>query len=158
MPPIDLDRERNPVYFSLIDRSSELVEEYNRLNRQLHGFKFSKVLPFSARKRLNRLVEPLRHLQAQFTQWNNDAYPFIASPTLLPSEGAEPYISFLHHMSLLRDVRNRVSFDMELLVVNFDRIKSDVTNQINFFIAIASFLVSFGGLAASLISVWGIPK
>ena len=149
---IALDTEHNPDFFSIIDRHNAIMDEWNRLNRELHAFNIPRFFPFFRRKKLAIIANSSEELQKQFIAWNKDAYAIIKEPVVIPRQDADPQTTFLHYMSLIRDIRNRLSFDMQLLLDNFNQCKSDLNNQINFVIAVFSFSASFAGLIFAIIA------
>jgi hypothetical protein len=150
---IKMNRDDNPTYYSLIDRHNEIMVEWNRIHNILHTFRFPRFFPFFQKKRLRSTSEAFRQLQDRFVHWNKDTYTFIIDPRLIFPSGADSQMTFLHVTALLRDTRSRLDSDMLLLLNDFSRTFEDINNQINFVVALLSFIGTFAGLVATLLNM-----
>jgi hypothetical protein len=144
--PIHIDKESNPEYYALVDRHNTIMAEWNHLSKELQSLRHRRVLLFRERRDLKNHGKQLKKLQNMFLEWNSDVYNFIVHPNLILPDGADSHIGFPHYMGLLKDMRNRLDGYMVLAANNFYRCNDRYSNQVNFLIAIASFLASFAGL------------
>jgi hypothetical protein len=151
---LSLKREDNQAYYSIIDGHNNLMDNWNNINKELYDLRQPKVLFWGHKKKLKKVGISLLELQKQFLEWNKQASQMIFDPHLIFQANEESELGFLHYSGILRDLRNKVDNHMVLIVDNYNRERDNHTNQVNFVIAIASFVLTFLGLAATIWTIW----
>jgi hypothetical protein len=96
----------------------------------------------------------MKLVEKEYLEWNKMADSFIHNPTLFIRDNADYNLVFLHNIDTLKDIRNKLSEGVLLVVTNnYNRAKERQSNQINFIIAMSSFVVSFIGLVLALLTL-----
>jgi hypothetical protein len=143
---LSIDKEKNPDYYSIIEKHNLLMNKWNKVNGKIHALKFLKLFLWKNKKKLKEIYIELGQLEKEFIAWNNVAYPFITEPSFALPSCPESDLMFLHLTANLRDLRNKMNDNMRLIENNYNRIKDWENNQLNFIIAIISFVMTFIGL------------
>lgn len=148
---LDLDEKLNPGYFSILDKHQILFAKLNKINNDLIAFKVSKLLVWKSSNMLKKIHKEIKIAEKDYLEWNKIATNFIHNPTLNILDNANQNLVFLHNINILSDLRNKLNESFILILLgNHDRAKERQSNQINFIIAIASFVVSLIGLVFAL--------
>ena len=150
---LSLHKEDNPQYHALVEKHNSMMVEWNRINKSLHEAKTPRIFPFAFKKKMKVLQIDLESLQKDFIIWNNDAFKFLLNPNLIIPHSSDSEITFLHYSGFLRDLRSKYERNMILIGDNYHRVWDSYSNKVNFRIAIASFVLTFIGLVATLITI-----
>jgi hypothetical protein len=148
-----IEKEKNPEYYSILEKHNVLMKEWNQINNKIHSLKVPKLFIWKNKDQLKEIFNELTQLEKDYIDWNNIAYPFISSPNYVIPNCPESNLIFLHFTANLRDLRNKMSDDMRLIENNYNHFKNWQSNQVNFIIAISSFVLSIVGLIIALLTV-----
>ena len=133
------------------------MEKWNDYNHQLQEMEIPRLPSSHFKKQLKAMGEKLNSLQTQFIQWNKNASILTTKPHFVFSSSGDSHISFLHYTGMLQDIRNQLDNHMLLIGSNYNRVQDLYSSQVNFSIAIASFVVSLIGLIVSILSIRSVP-
>jgi len=150
---MDLVRSDNEVYYGLFERHNDLVDRWNDLNHYLVD---APPVGFPTRKKKRVLLSKgviLADLLRDFLEWYGDASRFLLHPRLVVRQDAEPDLTFLHYTNFLSHMISESNNNMVLVANNYHKRYQSFQSQINFWIAIASFVLTFVGLAATLMTI-----
>lgn len=166
---LDLNKEKNPVYFSLIDQHNEIMQEWGEILKRVHEFRIPefhlwnisipKVTFFNVRKykkELSIIGNDAIKLQEKFLRWNSGSMNFCASPKYVLSQGADldNAMTMIHYNSFLLRLVERVNSDMVLLQSDYNLRYSEIENSANYWTAITAWVLAFVGLVISLIGLF----
>lgn len=152
MPEPQSYADQYPEYFALIGVQRHAIDaEWMRLNRLLSDFRAPSLFQFLSGRRLDPIRDAIKALEHQYAQWDKNASEIIGGkPHLIPA-GPDPNGPvFFNNLHDLQNLGATLASNMQALNRNFERIKSDLRNQLNFNVAICSFAISFLGLLISL--------
>jgi hypothetical protein len=76
----------------------------------------------------------------------------LINPELRFPHGPDSETNIQHYLNVLRDMRNRLDSNMNHLVDDYRWLDDDISVKLNFFIAIAAFLVSLAALIIGIIT------
>jgi hypothetical protein len=148
---LDLDKELNPEYFSILEKYNALFNKVNKINSDLIALRIPKLFLWKSAKRLNEIHNEMKLVEKEYLEWDKIINSFIFNPTLFIRNIKDSDLIFLHNVDVLRDIRNKLSDGVLILVTNnYNRAKEGQSNQINFIIAITSFVLTFIGLGFTL--------
>jgi hypothetical protein len=150
---LNLKKEDNLLFYEILDEHNAIMSEWNRIGHQLQDIKIPKLISPRFRRRLRSIGLEIQELQKRFLQWNGKAYGLVTKPNYVFSEDEERELGFIHYSGLLQDIRNHVDNRMVMMVSNFNRVQDLYSSQVNFVIAISSFVLTFLGLIATIISM-----
>lgn len=150
---IGLDKETNLKFYEVVDQYNVIVDEWNRLNRQIIENKQPKFWLFGHKRRLKSIALEIQSLQKRFLAWNARAGDFLIKPDFKFKAHQESEIGFLHYSGFLRDLRDSLDHHMVLLATNMNNSWNQHSSQINFLIAIISFALTLAGLVATLLTL-----
>jgi hypothetical protein len=150
---LNLKMEDNPLFYEILNEHNAIMSEWNRLSHQLEDMKIPKLISPRFRRRLQSVGLGIQELQKQFLQWNGKADGLFTSPNYIFSEDEERELGFIHYSGLLQDIRNHLDNRMVMIVSNFNRVQDLYSSQVNFVIAISSFVLTFLGLIATIVSI-----
>jgi hypothetical protein len=148
---IRINRENNEKYFSLIDEFNSIVKESASIALGVMKFSMPKAFLFGYKKKILTLGEQVKESQEKFLEWDAKASNFMVHPEFNIPSIANGDVSFFHYMDVLRDIRMAANTQRDTMIRNYNGIYSEYSDRINFMIAIASFLLSFAGVAYSII-------
>jgi len=152
MPEIRLDEEGNESYYELVEEYNELLSRWNKFNENINEFRIPRLLVFGTKKHLEEKGNELSLLQKDYLDWKGKATNFFIKPHYNISKELDGDLIFIHFTNVLRHLVNRMESNMILIANNYNKIYSDYEGQINFIIAIISFLISFSGLILGIIT------
>jgi hypothetical protein len=151
---IFIDKEQNPEFFALFDEFRVITAEYNRINGLLIGHRVPKIFLHGHRIILYSVGKQVKELHEKFLDWIDRSGNFLVHPKLSFDENTDAQTSFSHYMNVLRETRRDGIDSFNTMIGNYNRIVDSYSTQLNFLIAIISFVASFGGLIASLIGLF----
>ena len=166
---LNLNKEKNPDYFSLIDRHDEIIQEWGEILERVHKFRIPEfrirnfsipdVTPFNAlkyKKELSVIGNDAIKLQTKFVRWNNDSMNFCASPKYVLSQDTDldNALTMIHFNSFLLSLVERVNSDMVLLLSDYNLRYSEIENSANYWTAFTAWVLAFVGLVISLIGIF----
>jgi hypothetical protein len=150
---IALDKEHNLEYFSIIEKQAILFSKLSKINSDLIALQIPKIFVWNSAKRLKEIHKEMKLVEKEYIEWNKTIESFIYNPTLYIKRDADYNLILLHHIDILRDIRDKMSDGVLILITNnYNRAKGEQSNQINFIIAITSFVFTFIGLALALLT------
>jgi hypothetical protein len=151
---LNLDEDKNPEFFEIAQEHNELMDEWNRINAGLIEETQPIVFLYGRASYLDsRYGQPISDLQKQFVDWNKRASDLAYKPNLTFGEDEESELGFIHYTNVLRDLKNRMEDRMNLIVRNYNQVHGNHRDQVNFNIAIASFILAIIGVVLSFVSV-----
>ena len=150
---LNLKKENNPLFYEIVDEHNAIMADWNKINHELDDMKMPKLISPAFRRRLRSIGLEILELQKQFLQWNDKAYGLLTKPNYIFSEDEERELGFIHYSILLQDIRNCLDNRMVMIVSNFNRVQDLYSSHVNFVIAILSFLLTFLGLIATIVSI-----
>ena len=153
---LGLKKENNTEYYEIIDEHNLLMDEWNGLNKKIYTIKQPRLFLFRHKKQLQALGLDILELQKKFLYWDKKVSNFIMNPHLIFSENEEREIGFIHFISVLRDIRNKLDNQMIMIATNFNKLQDGHSNQVNFIIAVASFILTYIGLIVTLLTIRGV--
>ena len=145
-----LKPEKNPEYGNLMERYYSHSEEWNAINSELHQLVIPKVYSRRVQRKLKVICRKLAELQQKWLALNGDAIRFHANPIYRIPNDAASNLTFQHHQDVLINRINHYESTMTLLSSNFNLSQAQLNSVLNFNVAIASFGLSFIGLAITL--------
>lgn len=149
-----LDRETNPEYFEIVEKGfNELMDRWNSLNKEIQEVKVPTVLFFRIKGELNKIKEELKELQTDFLEWNQQAGDLLVEPKYSYKEDDNVVAIMAHYSGILKHRISSMNNNMILAANNYNKKVDQYKSQKNYIIAIASFVLSFFGLAISLYSI-----
>lgn len=146
-----LNPEKNPEYGNLIERYYLHSKEWNVINGELHQLRIPKVYSRRVQKQLKEICKRLAELQQKWLALNGDAVRFHANPIYRMPSDSPGNLTFQHYQDVLMNRINHYESTMTLLASNFNLSQTQLNNVLSFDIAIASFGLSFTGLAITLV-------
>lgn len=151
---LNLDEEKNPEFHEIAQEHNELMDEWNSINADLVTETQPILLLWGRASYLeSKYGQPISDLQEQFVEWNKRASDLVYKPNLTFGENEESGLGLIHYTNVMRDLKNRMEDRMNLIVKNYNQVYSNHRNQINFNIAIASFILAIIGVILSSVSV-----
>lgn len=166
---LNLDKEKNSVYFSLIDRHNEIIQEWSEILERIHNFKIPEfrignfsipyVTPFNVlkyKREISVIGNDAKKLQTKFIRWNKDSMNFYASPRYVLNQDTDldNALTMIHHNSFLSSLIERVNSDMLLLLGDYNLRYSEIENSANYWTAITAWVLAFIGLVMSLVGLF----
>lgn len=153
---LDIDKERNAEYFKIIEiEQNELMDRWNVLHQKLHELKIPKLFGLKSKKQFKIIATELRALQRDYLAWNKKASNFLSKPRyIFDNKKHDSSVAFFHYSSMLRHVLNTMYNNMLMIVESYNKRLDQYKSQLNFNIAIFSFVLTFLGLIVTLITVF----
>jgi hypothetical protein len=131
------------------------METWNKIAHELDEMEIPKKISPKFKRRLRAIGLEIQELQKRFLEWNKKAYALITKPHFIFSGDEEREIGFLHYSGLLQNIRDHIDNRMVMIVSNYNRVQDMYSSQVNFVIAISSFIATLLGLVATLLTMWG---
>lgn len=150
---LNLKKESNPEYYSILDEHKSLMTEWNRLNLEIFKIKQPKIILLRHKVYLQRLGLEIYALQKKFLIWNSKVSNFVINPHLIFHEDEESEIGFHHFTAILRDIKNTFDNHMVMIATNYNKVQDIHSNQVNFLIAIASFILTLIALIITFVTI-----
>lgn len=151
---LDIDRNKNQKYFDLIEKDhGELMDRWNELQSRILKVKIPSLMVLGVKKELKQIGSELKKLGEDYIRWNNKAGNFLGKPNYVFKKDQDPGIVFLHYSNMLRHVVNSMESDMRVITDSYNKRWDQYKGQRNFIIAITSFILTFLGLVAAIISI-----
>jgi hypothetical protein len=150
---IAIEREKNPIYFSLLAEHNLIMAEYDRINRLILDYHIPKLILYGQGKKIGLLGKQVKELHDRFLLWDKEISVFTIHPNLIFPEDVDANTSFSHYTDVLRDVRLYGTYAFDSIIVNYQGVYNSYASQVNFLIAMFSFVASFAGLIASLVGL-----
>jgi hypothetical protein len=166
---LSLNKEKNPVYFSLVERQNEIVADWDRIKKKVNDFRIPEfqvwsfslpsVTPFNIltkKKELSKIGGEVKTLQDKFIKWSKESWNFCDSPQYVLGQGNEldNALTIIHYNSLLLSLINQVNSDMTLLISDYNLRFSEIENSANYWIATTAWALTFIALIISLIGLF----
>lgn len=149
-----LDRETNPKYFEVVEKGfNDLMDRWNSLNKKIHDVKVPTVFPFLIKSDLNEIKDELKKLQEDFLSWNQKAGDLLVEPNYGYKKDDNIVAIMVHYSGILKHRISTMNNDMVLAANNYNKKVDQYKSQVNFIIAITSFILTFFGLVISLYSI-----
>jgi len=145
---ISLKLEDNPDYYDIIREHNELMANWDKLNIKILSFRIPTFI--IKPKRLRGFEEELKNIEKQFIEWNKKACSFSHAPKYKFDVNENQELAFIHYTNNMRFLINTMEDSMVLINANYNRQYSRLEGQINFIIAIGSFVVAMVGLVISI--------
>lgn len=150
-----LDRETNPEYFEIVEKGFvELMDRWNSLNKKIHAVKIPTLIPYRVKSELDEIKEELKELQDNFLEWNQKAGDLLVEPKYGYKEDDNIVAIMVHYSGILKHRISTMNNDMVLAANNYNKKVDQYKSQINFIIAITSFVLTFFGLVISLYTIF----
>lgn len=151
---LNLDEEKNPEFHEIAQEHNELMDEWNRINAGFVEEPQPILLLWGRASYLeSKYGQHISDLQKKFVEWNKRASDLVYKPTLTFGEDEESELGLIHYTNVMRDLKNRMEDRMNLIVKNYNQVYSDHRSQVNFNIAIASFILAMVGVILSSVSL-----
>jgi hypothetical protein len=142
-----LDEKLNPEYFSILEKHQVLLNKANKINNDLIAFQIPRLFVWKSAKTLKAIHKEIKIVEKEYLEWDNLATSFIHHPKLSIQDDEYKNLVFSHNLDILKDLRNKMSDNiLFILGNNYFRSKESQGNQINFIIAITSFILTLIGL------------
>jgi hypothetical protein len=154
MRKIDINRKDNPKFFEILDEHNALMQDWNRLNNEFMCIKQPKFLLLGHKARLTSYYVSMESIQGRFIGWNEKAHAFLHKPHFIFSEEEESELGFMHFTGELRFLIHEMDSHMMMLADTFVKLQQRHGNQVNFLIAIASFVLTFVGLLVTIFTIF----
>lgn len=151
---LSLKKEDNPEFYFIVDEHNAIMEQWNKINKDLFNLKQPKILLLGHKARLKSFHKPMETLQSKFIVWNKKAHELLHEPDFIFSEDEESEIGFIHYTNILRDMIGQLDHHMVLIADNFVKVQQRHSNQFNFVIAITSFALTFIALIVTLFTIF----
>ncbi|MBO6801627.1 MAG: hypothetical protein JJ892_15245 [Balneola sp.] len=150
-----LDRETNPDYFEIVEkRFTKLMDQWNSINKKIHDAKIPIVVPFRVKGELDEIQKELKALQAAFLEWNQKAGDLLVEPKYGYKKDDNIIAIMVHYSGILKHRISTMNHDMLLIANNYNNKIDQYKSQINFIIAITSFVLTFMGLIIALYTIF----
>jgi len=150
---IYLREDINPEYWQIYKDHNKLMDKWEQYNSEILNFRIPRLLMFGTKKKLIRIGKEVLKLHGEFIEWNKRACGFAFAPRYNFDADQNKELVFIHFTSNLRFLINTLEDSMVLIATNYNKLFSNLENQINFLLAISAFLIAFIGL---LISTYGL--
>jgi len=151
VPKIIINKDDNEEFYNLFEEFNNIMDRWNTLNSQLHEFRIPRLWLFGVKNELKKISKDLKELQDDFLVWQEKATKFFIEPNFkIPSE-SDGDLTFIHMTNVLQYFLSKLNSSMVLIADNNNKAYSDYEDQINFIIAILSFIISIFGLSITIV-------
>lgn len=152
---IDLDKDKNPKYISLINEYNMIMDKYNLLNDELFDTEVPKIVVIGNKRKkefikiFNKLKDNIIDLQSKFSEWNKEARKFYINPNFIVNEEKSEFI-VEHYLRILWSLISELNEAMSTIVGSQRSIQALYHNKYNFQVAILGLILAEIGLFISL--------
>ena len=150
---VSLPPEGNEEFYNFVERSNDIIREYDAIQQDLFALRLPKVFLGSNKKKLLVLGKRTMQLLSEFSDWNSEARQFCTKPKYLFSHDTENATAFLHFTMDLRERANYVGSSILQGVENYNKRFTEHENRQNFVIAITAWFLTFVGLVVTVLSL-----
>lgn len=144
----------NPIWFALIRKANDLTSRFNTANRHLFAINTRLWHIRKSRQMLKAILPEVQDFDKDALAWRGEATNFVLNPVLVPPRNEGRELVFLHYVESVRDAVRRAELQMETLERNYNNIFSQVDGQVNFSIAIGSFILAILGLIVAIVPIF----
>ena len=147
---LQLKEGDNPEYYRLFNKFHEFIDRYNLLQKRMQTIRPKVWYYRRSKKELDSIKPELGAYVLDYLKWRGQVDNFILEPNIIVTNEDVPGLAFLHFMDNLRDAKNHLENDVTIVEDNFRYVGTLVDSELNFGIAMTSFILTFLGLIVTL--------
>lgn len=149
---ISLDKSKNADYFKWSDGYIDIITQITNTNNKIVDFGGIKFIPFCQKKGINKLKDEFQILDSKIAKWIDGVRLYLLQDKKFVFEdGQNPDLNFTHHIIQLRDMKNEVFLNHEIVFRNISNLRVGYKNQKNYILTLFGLFLALVGLFKSIL-------
>lgn len=149
---ISLDKSKNADYFKWSDGYTDIIIQMTNTNNEIVDFGGIKFVPFFQKKGINKLKDKVQILDVKIAKWIYGVRLYLLQDKKFVFEdGQNPDLNFTHYITQLRDMKNEVFLNHEIVCRNYSNLPIGYKNQKNYLLTLFGLFLALVGLFGSIL-------
>lgn len=149
---INLDKSKNPEYYKWTNGYTDNLAKLIKINQKIVAFGGIKFFPFCQKRKINKLKEEFKVIDKNVAEWLSGVRLYLLEEkNFVFDSGQNPYLDLVYYIAQLRDMKNEIYFNEEIVSKNYSNLPTGYKNQRNYILTLFGLFLALTGLAISIL-------